>query len=161
MKSLSAALQDYIEIIYRLEQASGKVRITDIASELGIRLPTVTRTVRRLTALGLVAHKQRQGVALTVTGIRMARDILHRHEDIVALLTVILGLSRETAEVDACQIEHGVSATTAQRLHEFLEHFGSLAPSAQAMFTGFSRTAIGRNHQFRNLSKSRVVGWRI
>ncbi|MEW5795947.1 MAG: metal-dependent transcriptional regulator [Candidatus Zixiibacteriota bacterium] len=158
---LTAALQDYIEIIYRLEQVSGKVRVTDIASELGTRLPTVTRTVRKLAALGLVAHERGRGVILTTAGSRMARDILHRHEDIVALLTGVLGLPRERAEVDACLIEHGVSAQTAQRLHEFLEYFSALSPSTQALLTGSGRGNVGRSQQFRNLAKSRVVGWRI
>ena len=47
---LTPAQQDYIETIYSLEKNSGldKIRITDIANKLGTKLPTVTRTVRKL-----------------------------------------------------------------------------------------------------------------
>jgi DtxR family Mn-dependent transcriptional regulator len=160
LHTLTAALQDYLEAIYRLEQRDLRVRISDIAAELGTKLPTVTRTVRRLTSLGLVAHKDREGVALTAAGARMAHDILHLHEDVVHFLTGVLGLPRELAEIDACQIEHGVSAATAERLHDFLEHFASLDQKSQILLTGRTPQSGRRKKQFGNLSKARVGGWR-
>ena len=38
----------------------------------------------------------------------------------------MLGLPHELAETDACRVEHGLSAVTADRLHLFLNYIESL-----------------------------------
>jgi DtxR family transcriptional regulator, Mn-dependent transcriptional regulator len=159
---LTATQEDYIEIIYRMTQAQpgALVRVTDIAAQLGTKLPTVTRTVRRLTALGLLEHTHRQGVALSSTGRKMASDILHRHEDVVRFFIDVLGLSKNEAELDACQIEHGMSAKTAQRLHEFLEYFNTLSDEQQQIILRFREEGIVREQQFKNLARHKAQGWR-
>lgn len=157
---LTAVQQDYVEAIYRLEQGHGQsVRITDIAAQLGTRLPTVTRTVRRLTELGLVHHPTRQQVHLTVAGRRMAVECVHRHEDLVMFLTDILGVSSRQAEQDACQMEHGMSSGTAQRLHELLEHWQRCdEPSRRAVLQ--FRRKVSLDKAFGHLPRRPVQGWR-
>lgn len=157
---LTAVQQDYVEAIYRLEQEQGEsVRITDIAAQLGTRLPTVTRTVRRLTELGLVHHATRQQVQLTTAGRRMAVECVHRHEDLVLFLTEILGLSMTQAEQDACQMEHGMSSGTAQRLHELLEHWQRCDDQSRRSILGFRRKTSGEK-SFGHLPRRQVHGWR-
>jgi Mn-dependent DtxR family transcriptional regulator len=157
---LTAVQEDYLEVILRLQTETGQVRVSDIAARLGTRLPTVTRTVRRLSNLGLLNHALRGTVTLTPTGRKMALQIVHRHEDVLALFTHILGLERKSAEADACSIEHGVSAATAQRLHEFLEHFDTLPQAIQMKLTSFGKSRPRGTGSFSTLTKSRVNGWR-
>lgn len=159
---LTAAQQDYIEVIFRLERRpnSDGVRISAIAESLGTRLPTVTRTVQRLTTLGLVRHDARREVALTARGRRIAREIVHRHEDLVRFFVTIFGLSVTEAERDACQIEHGLSGKASQRLHEFLEHVQQLSESDRHVITGYLRSASGGSKDFENLPDRRTDGWR-
>ncbi|MEW6051928.1 MAG: metal-dependent transcriptional regulator [Candidatus Zixiibacteriota bacterium] len=162
MTTLTAAQQDYIETVYRLEERKGhgQVRVSDIAAELGTRLPTVTRTINRLTALGLLRHVQRQAVSLSPSGRRIAGDIVHRHDDLLQFFTVILGLNRSQAERDVCQVEHGVSAVAARRLHEFLEHFLTMESEEQARVTAFWKAGVRSYAGFRRLSQYRTEGWR-
>lgn len=133
---LTAAQQDYIEAILRVElfmpppQRGQGVRVTDIAAALGCRLPTVVRSLARLREAGLIEQEERGLVHLTSGSRRLAAQLLHRHEDTVALLREVLGVPREQAEAEACLIEHGLSAQTAQRLHEFLVRWEAL-PAAQ------------------------------
>jgi DtxR family Mn-dependent transcriptional regulator len=159
---LTAVQEDYLEIIYRLQTSgeSDEVRVSDIASRLGTKLPTVTRTVRRLSNLGLLHHALRGRVTLTISGHKMAVEIVHRHEDVLTLFTDILGLDPAQAEGDACSIEHGISAATAQRLHEFLEHFAALPRPVQIRLTSFGRSKGRASASFSSLTKSRVNGWR-
>jgi DtxR family transcriptional regulator, Mn-dependent transcriptional regulator len=162
MTTLTAAQQDYIETVYRLALRHGadQVRVRDIAAELGTRLPTVTRTVRRLTALGLVEHVERRDVRLSPMGARIARDIVHRHDDLVQFFTDILGLSKNEAERDACQAEHGVSAKAARRLHEFLEQVATMPSDERLRLTAF-RTEDRRPFAgFRSLADAKTRGWR-
>ncbi len=159
---LTIAQQDYLEIILRLEQdADGQqVRITDIATGLGTRLPTVTRTIQRLTALGLTEHPNRGGVSLTKTGRTIAAEITHRHEDLFDFFHQVLGLPQEIAEQDTCQIEHGLSEESAQRLHEFMDYFHGLDKASKKVFTKFHSSAGRSKGEFKNIPEIRTAGWR-
>jgi DtxR family Mn-dependent transcriptional regulator len=108
------------------------VRVTDIAAELGTKLPTVVRSVARLKELGLLRQRQRGLVHLSPEGSRLAAQLAHRHADVVAFLADILGVAEAQAESEACLIEHGLSGDTAQRLHEFLERWKALPAEARA-----------------------------
>jgi len=161
--ALSAAQQDYIEVIYRLEQELGDtdVRISDIADRLGTRRPTVTRTVKKLTETGLVDHPTRGGVQLTATGRRIAGEIVHRHDDLVRFLVEILGLPDRVAQADAGQIEHGLSPASAQRLHEFLEFFDTLPDAERKPFERFLESVTGGKADFKHLPRNKTEGWRM
>ncbi len=161
--SLTATQEDYLEVIFQLSQQEpySPVRVTDIARELQTKLPTVTRTVHKLTELGLLEHPHRQGVSLSETGKKVASDIRHRHTDLVAFFTGVLGLDQRDAELDACKIEHGISPRTAERLHDFLEYFQTLSKTDQERLTGSQSIAsVTRERQFKNLLQNRVRGWR-
>lgn len=161
--ALTATQEDYLEVIFQLQERDPltSVRVTDIARELQTKLPTVTRTVHRLTELGLLEHPHRQGVSLSDRGRRMASDIRHRHTDLVAFFMTVLGLEEQEAEQDACKIEHGLSPRTAERLHDFLEYFQSLPKADQERVTAFqTQLQVTRERQFKNLLQNRVRGWR-
>ena len=159
---LTAVQQDYIEVIHRLEVEAGRgqVRVSDIAAQLGTRLPTVTRTLRKLTDLGYTCHETRAGVGLTDRGRTVASEILHRHVDLVRFLTDVLGLSPEEAEIDAGQMEHGLSGRAAQRLHELLEFIDSLTDDQRAPLDQFLSVVSTGRKDFRNLPPNRTEGWR-
>ncbi len=165
-ESLTASQQDYLEAVYRLlhdpsraEQRTS-VRVTDIATALGTRLPTVTRTVARLAERGLFLHELRQGVRLTPKGELLASAFVHRHEDLVRFFITILGLEKEQAERDTCQIEHGLSEMSAQRLHEFLEYIDKLPKETQDCFFRFATRPIQSERPFEVIPDQKVPGWR-
>lgn len=157
---LTAVQEDYLEIIYKLSNSKLGVRVTDIAETLGCRLPTVTRTVRRLSAMKFIEHESRGLVSLTRKGKLMAENIAHRHADTVTFLTTILKLSKEQAEKDACQIEHGLSPLAAQRLHEFLEFINNLDEQDRKVINKFLRRVSSTSSDFPHLRTSKTAGWR-
>ena len=120
MTKLTAVQQDYLELVLRMSGDGEGVRVTDIASVQGIKPPTVVRTLARLRTMGLVSQRERGLVHLTQDGNKIAGQLLHRHRDIAGFLTDVLGVSPEQAEADACVIEHGLGADSADRLHFFL-----------------------------------------
>jgi Mn-dependent DtxR family transcriptional regulator len=126
---LTAAQQDCLEAAYLVAGAEGRARITDIAAELGTRLPTVVRNVARLKQLKLVRQSEREPVELTSRGEQLATQLAHRHRDLAQFLTAVLGVDAEVADGEACMIEHGVSAATAMRLHRFLEKWERIEPA--------------------------------
>jgi DtxR family manganese transport transcriptional regulator len=106
-----ALIEDYIELIADLIEDGNEARQVDIASRLGVSQPTVAKMLKRLAAEGLVSQKPYRGVFLTESGRAMALESRNRHQTVEAFLRA-LGVSAETARIDAEGIEHHVSAET-------------------------------------------------
>ena len=154
-EKLSIAQEDYLETIYKLSFEHQRVRITDVAERLAVRLPPVTRAVQNLERLGLVERDGKRGITLTPQARRLAEALAHRHADLVKFLVDVLGVADETAEADTCQMEHGMSPESAQRLHEFLEEYSQLDDDTRLRLRGNRERAA-----FRFLPDGKGSGWR-
>ena len=106
-----ALVEDYLELIAALIEDGNEARQVDIAARLGVAQPTVAKMLARLTADGLVTRKPYRGVFLTEEGRRVAAESRLRHQTVEAFLRS-LGVSPETARIDAEGIEHHVSSET-------------------------------------------------
>jgi DtxR family manganese transport transcriptional regulator len=107
----SALVEDYVELIADLIEDGNEARQVDIAARLGVAQPTVAKMLARLAAEGLVSRKPYRGVFLTEAGRKVAEESRIRHQTVEAFLRS-LGVSAETARIDAEGIEHHVSAET-------------------------------------------------
>lgn len=103
--------EDYVELIAELIHEHGEARPVAIAARLGVRAPTVTKALDRLSREGLITRERYRSVFLTEKGRALARDCRRRHEIVLRFL-IRLGLDAETAERDAEGIEHHVSERT-------------------------------------------------
>ena len=157
---LTATQEDYLEAIFRITRSERDVHASELATRLGCKLPTVTRTVHKLVELGFVSHESRGTIDLTRSGRAIAEHLVHRHEDLVRFLSDVLGVSEEYAERDACQLEHGMSALASQRLHEWLIHLDGLAPDITASALNFAGRSDDRVPDFDRLPESKTLGWR-
>lgn len=104
-------MEDYVELIADLIEHGNEARQVDIAARLGVSQPTVAKMLTRLSGDGLVSRKPYRGVFLTEAGRKVARASRTRHQTVEAFLRS-LGVSAETARIDAEGIEHHVSAET-------------------------------------------------
>lgn len=157
---LTPTQEDYIEAIHRISEEAETVTVTALAERFGCKLPTVTRTIKRMVEAGYVDHELRGAVTLTGRGRRIARHLVHRHEDMVRFLRVVLGLGPEQAELDACQLEHGMSALAAQRLHHFLEHLEDLPSVLRERLLAFAGRELDETPDFETIPESKQIGWR-
>lgn len=103
--------EDYVELIAELIHEHGEARPVAIAARLGVRAPTVTKALDRLSREGLITRERYRSVFLTEEGRALARECRRRHEIVLRFL-IRLGLDAETAERDAEGIEHHVSERT-------------------------------------------------
>ncbi|MEJ1978635.1 MAG: manganese-binding transcriptional regulator MntR [Acetobacteraceae bacterium] len=106
-----ALTEDYVELIADLIDDGHEARQVDIAARLGVSQPTVAKMLKRLVAEGYISQKRYRGVFLTEAGLKMARETRARHQVVEAFL-LSLGVSAETARLDAEGLEHHVSAET-------------------------------------------------
>lgn len=157
MRKLTPSKQDYLEVIWLLgERGREPVSVSRIAERLGVKLPSVTRTVQSLRKAGYLSHEPRGLIELTESGRRLAEMLHHVHRDLMQFLTEVLGVPEELAETDAAQIEHCLSSVTAQRLHQWLVMLEKLDPDDRPVLQA-GRT---KDDLFKGLPENPSAGWR-
>jgi DtxR family transcriptional regulator, manganese transport regulator len=112
--------EDYVEAIAEIHRSSGTCRVRDLAIHFGVSHVTVTRTVSRLQAEGLVNTAPYRPIELTAQGKRLATACRKRHETVFRFL-VSLGIDEETAAIDAEGMEHHVSPQTLKKFAELAD----------------------------------------
>lgn len=120
--SLSESMEDYLEAIFEIEKNRRIVRVRDVAKKLGVTMPSVNGALKNLEAKGLISHEKYEYIELTKAGASQASKISNCHHTISKFLKDVLGVDRETAENDACKIEHDLSANTLKKLSDFIEN---------------------------------------
>ena len=101
----------YLETIFLLKNRFGYVRSIDIAKELGYSKPSVSRAVSLLRENDYICLDPNGMILLTDKGLEIAQNIYDRHRCLTMFLES-LGISKETAQEDACRIEHVISDET-------------------------------------------------
>lgn len=112
-------VEDYVELIAELIANLGKARQIDIAARLGVAQPTVAKMLKRLADEGFIVQRPYQGVLLTEAGMDLARRSRLRHQIVETFLCAV-GISPETARIDAEGIEHHVSAESLEAFERFV-----------------------------------------
>ena len=119
MRSNESA-EDYLETILILGKRLPVVRGVDIAGELGYRKSSVSIAMKNLREKGLIAVSEQGFICLTESGKKIAEDVYERHTTISEWL-ISLGVSPETAEADACRIEHVISLESFEAIKKIME----------------------------------------
>ncbi|MCI8521119.1 MAG: metal-dependent transcriptional regulator [Clostridia bacterium] len=101
----------YLETILVLKNRFGYVRSIDIANELGVSKPSVSRAVALLKDNGYITFDPNGMILLTDSGKNVAEKIYERH-NILSQFLAKLGVNETTAAHDACKIEHIISDET-------------------------------------------------
>ena len=129
--ALSRASEDYLEAIYRLAhegRGDAAVRSVDVAEQLGVSKASVNKALSSLKEAGMVEQSRYGRVTLTDEGRRYAALVWRSHRALRTFLESDLGVSPETADEEACLMEHVLSADTMERLISYLERQGISVP---------------------------------
>jgi DtxR family Mn-dependent transcriptional regulator len=114
---MTQSLEDYLEMVSFLAD-DGEVRVTDIAARLNVSKPSVLTALKVLAEQGLIEHQRYRNVTLTQKGIERAAEIRSRHHFLTVFLRDVIGVDEETAEKDACKMEHILSEETLNKMKE-------------------------------------------
>lgn len=112
--------ENYLETILILSKRKGSVRSIDIARELDFSKPSVSRGVGILKEDNLIIIDSNGFIELTEEGKKKAESVYERHQQLTVFLMETAGVSHETAEEDACRIEHIISEETYQGIKKFI-----------------------------------------
>ena len=113
-------MQDYVKEIYKLRLEGKRATTSAIAERLGVRPPSVTAMVKRLSALGLAEHAPYRGVELTPAGDRVALEVIRHHRLLELYLAQALGLSLDEVHSEADRLEHALSEELEARIDRSL-----------------------------------------
>lgn len=103
--------QDYLESMLMMQQEHGYIRSIDVAEHLGVTKPSVSYATKRLRENGYITMDREGFITLTDSGMAIAASMLDRHHTLTRFL-MALGVDEETAESDACKLEHDLSQTS-------------------------------------------------
>ena len=110
----------YLETILLLKRKNASVRSIDIATELDYSRPSVSRAVTLLQTNGYITIEKSGEIVFTEKGAARANEIYERHNIITDVL-IKLGADKETAEDNACRIEHVISKDLLEVLKTYLK----------------------------------------
>lgn len=115
---LTASMEDYLEMIYRLSREKGFTRINDLASSLNVQPPSATRMVQKLAELNLANYEKYGVIMLTSEGNKIGEALLKRH-NVVEELLKFLGVTNSILE-ETEKIEHSINAETLKCIWNFI-----------------------------------------
>lgn len=138
-EGLSASLEDYLEVIFHLEESNRVARAKDIADQMSVQRASVTGALKALAGRGLINYSPYSYITMTETGRKIARDIIHRHDTLREFFITALQLTPEEAEANACRIEHCIDPGAVDRLVRFLEFIKTCPRTGVDWFDAFAR----------------------
>ena len=118
-QSISAVQEDYLEAILVLEAEATRVRVRDLAERLSVHKSTVTAALKALTEKGLIEYEPYGQIVMTRAGRRAAERVSADHAVVKAFLTDVLMVAADTAEQNACRMEHVMDRAVLNRLVSF------------------------------------------
>lgn len=113
--------ENYLETILILEMEKGNVRSVDVANRLEFSKASISRAMGILREAGYLTIDDAGNLLLTETGRKKANQIYERHKLITRFFVEALEVSEETAEKDACRIEHVISDETFEQMRLWLQ----------------------------------------
>ena len=112
---LHASGEDYLEAVLVLPKKLSMVRSVDVARHMEVSKPSVCHAVATLRDGGILTMDSDYFLHLTDVGREVTEQIYEKHRFFTDRL-IEAGVDPETAERDACRIEHVISQEAFERL---------------------------------------------
>jgi Mn-dependent DtxR family transcriptional regulator len=138
-KSLTASMEDYLEMIYRLSIKNGFTRIHELSNALNVQPPSATKMVQKLAELKLLKYERYGILVLEQDGKSLGKALLDRHNTIENFLR-ILDISDSEILDETEKIEHTISKETATCFKDFV-NFINDNPNIINEFKVYRRTS--------------------
>lgn len=142
--SLTASMEDYLEMIYRLSYETGFTRIHILSQALNVQPSSATKMVQNLAQTGMVKYERYGFIMLEEKGKEMGAWLLKRHtilEDFSRIIGV--GDSRLLEETE--KTEHMFSKETILCFADFVE-FMRKNPDIAERYKAFKTGNLNKNN---------------
>jgi len=143
MVAISPVLEDYLEVVLRLQGEKQFARVSDISAALKVGKSAVTAALKSLAKKSLVNYKPYEPVTLSEEGKQMAEEILLRRRIIQDFLEKVLGIQAGPAAATACKMEHSVDRKVLDRFVCFLAFISGAGKKGKTWREDFARFIKG------------------
>jgi len=123
-KELTASMEDYIEMIYRLSKKNGYTRIQELANNLNVQPPSATKMIQKLSEMNLLKYKKYDVIILEEDGKILGKKLLIRHNTVEQLLRHI-GVDECNILSETEKIEHTISDLTLKCIKKYINNLKS------------------------------------
>jgi DtxR family transcriptional regulator, Mn-dependent transcriptional regulator len=117
---LTPALEDYLEMAYRLCRQNSYARVNKLSELLHVRPSSASKMISKLALLGYLEYDRYEIILLTEKGREKGAYLLKRH-DVVESFLKLIGCQNPLEETEL--IEHSLSASTVTALSSLLDYF--------------------------------------
>jgi DtxR family transcriptional regulator, iron-dependent repressor len=112
----TVAEEEYLQIMFWLEEAGLPITGANIARAMQLSPPTVHEMIGRLEEDGYVERASDKSLAFTESGRKEAEAIVRRHRLIERFLTDVLGVPWDEVHEEAERLEHAMSPVLEERM---------------------------------------------
>ncbi len=117
---LTASMEDYLEMIYRLSLNTGFTRIHELSNALNVKPSSATKMVQKLSEIKLLKYEKYGVLILEDDGKELGRILLNRHIVLEKFLKVMQVKESEILEVTE-KIEHMFSRQALECFEDFIK----------------------------------------
>ena len=116
---ISASMEDYLEMIYRMLKTQPLVRVNDLARKLNVRPSSASKMAAQLNDLGLISFERYGYIKPTEKGAAYGNYLLYRHDVLMEFLCYINNSEDELELVE--KIEHFIDEKTVYNISRVLK----------------------------------------
>src|ERR671923_1335834 len=116
MAKATVAEEEYLQIMFWLEEAGLPITGANIARAMQLSPPTVHEMIGRLEGDGYVSRAEDKRLSFTEQGRSEAQAIVRRHRLIERFLTDVLGIPWDEVHEEAERLEHAMSPVLEERM---------------------------------------------
>lgn len=135
---LTASMEDYVEMIYRLSAAAGFTRVHELSESLNVQPPSVTKMIQKLSRLKILKYEKYGVIMLEKKGIEIAKNLINRHNTISDFLS-LLGVEREVILEETEKMEHTINKQTVRCFSNYVK-FMKDNPDICLKFTNYIKS---------------------
>ena len=117
---ITASMEDYLEMIFRLHKENPVIRINQLAQQLHVKPSSASKMVSNLKTYHLVNFEKYGTIVLTNDGLELGQYLMHRHELLHQLFCLINQSENELEQVE--KVEHFIDMRTVHNLSAFLQN---------------------------------------
>jgi DtxR family transcriptional regulator, Mn-dependent transcriptional regulator len=116
MQKLTPAMEDYLKVIFVLEQENRVARVSDISRRMNVRKASVVSAVALLSKFEMLTHEKYGFITLTEKGRQDGGALKKKYAALYDLFVKDLKMPADKAALEACAAEHVLSADTVSKI---------------------------------------------
>ena len=137
----TVAEEEYLQIIYWLQEAGLPITGANIARAMRVSAPTVHEMIGRLEADGYVTRDADKSLEFTESGAEHASQIVRRHRLIERFLTDVFDIPWDQVHEEAERLEHWMSPVVEERMMKAIGA-ATTCPHGHPIFEGARETGV-------------------